>query len=124
MKTGEEIKNRALELLNYTNQNGRTDSTMFADITARSLALVNQIYAECWYALEGKRPFVPLPTLSAVIALPPRVIEGVMPFGVAMLMAQSIGDGDNQGFMADLYNQKRATLTQTQRRKDVMPRAI
>ena len=124
MKTGEEIKIRALELLNYTDQNGRTDSTMYADITARSLALVNQIYAECWYALEGERPFVPLPTLAAPVVLPPRVINNVLPFGVAMLMAQSLGDGDNQSLMADLYNQKRLSLTTTQRRRDVMPHAV
>lgn len=124
MKTGEEIKNRALQLLNYTDQNGRVDSAMYADVTARSLALVNQVYAECWYILEGERPFIELPTLTEPIALPPRVIENVMPFGVAMLMAQSLGDGDNQSMMADLYNQKRATLTHRCRRKDVMPRAL
>lgn len=124
MKTGEEIKNCAMQLLNYTDQNGRIDSTMYADVTARSLALVNRIYADCWYALEGERPFVELATLTETVALPPRVIDNVMPYGVAMLIAQSLGDGDNQSMMTDLYNQKRAILTQVRRRRDVMPRAL
>lgn len=124
MKTGEEIKARAMQLLNYTDQDGHIDSTMFADVTARSLALVNQIYADCWYALEGDRPFAELASLTEPVALPARVVENVMPYGVAMLIAQSLGDGDNQSMMADLYNQKRATLTHLRRRRDVMPRAL
>ena len=124
MKTGEEVKNRALQLLNYTDQNGRVDSAMFADVTARSLALVNQIYADCWYMLTMPRPFEELPTLTEPMALPKRVIVDVMPYGVAMLMAQSLSDGDNQSLMADLYNRKRTSLTRRHRRKDVMPRAL
>ncbi len=124
MKTGEEVKNRALQLLNYTDQNGRVDSAMYADVTARSLAMVNQVYAECRYALEGARPFEELPTLTEPLCLPERVVREVMPYGVAMLMAQSLGDGDNQALMADMYNQKRGLLTRLHRRKDVMPRAL
>lgn len=123
MRTGEQIKQRALELLNYTDQNGRVDNAMYADIAARSLALVNQIYAELWYAL---RPcgFEELPSLTEEIALPERVRNDCMAFGVAMLMAQTIGDADNQSLMAELYDQRRAALTHICRRRDVMPRAL
>lgn len=123
MKTGEQIKDRALQLLNYTDAHGRVDGTLFADVTARSLALVNQIYAELWYALEAGG-FEELASLTQPLALPRRVIDEVMPYGVAMLMAQSIGDADNQSMMADVYNQKRALLTHKNRREDVMPRAL
>ena len=123
MKTGEQIKQRALELLNYTDQNGRVDNALYADIAARSLALVNQIYAELWYALKPCG-FEELPSLSETIGLPERVRNDCMAFGVAMLMAQSIGDADNQSMMADLYNQRRASLTHVYRRRDVMPRAL
>ncbi len=123
MKTGEDVKNRALQLLNYTDARGRVDNALFADVAARSLAIVNQIYAECWYARKSDG-FAELASLTQEIPLPRRIIDEVMPYGVAMLMAQSIGDGDNQAMMADLFNQKRALLTHQTRRKDVMPRAL
>ena len=117
------MRDRALTLLNYTDQNGRLDQTMYADVSARSLALINQIYAELWYSL---RPcgFEELPSLSDEIHLPERVINDCMAFGVAMLMAQTIGDADNQSLMTDLYNQKRAALSHMCRRKDVVPHAL
>ena len=123
MKTGVQVRDRALTLLNYTDQNGKLDQTMYADVAARSLALINQIYAELWYAL---RPcgFEELPSLSDEIDLPERVINDCMAFGVAMLMAQTIGDADNQSMMTDLYNQKRAALSHMCRRKDVLPREV
>lgn len=123
MKTGEQIKNRAMQLLNYTDQNGRLDSTMYADLTARGLAVVNQIYAEVWYALYDKG-FEELGTLTDELDLPERVVNDVMPYGVAMMLAQSIGDADNQSLYADLYNQKRGLLTHARRRKDVIPYAV
>ena len=42
-----------------------------------------------------------------------------MPYGVAMLMAQTVGDGDNQSLYAALYNRKRAGMTKSDRRVDV-----
>ena len=123
MKTGEEIKNRALVLLNYTDQNGRLNATMYTDIAARSLAIVNQIYADLWYALYSGG-FEELATLTDEVRLPERVTNDCMPYGVAMLLAQSIGDADHQSMMADVYTQKRAALTHRRFRKDVLPRAI
>lgn len=123
MKTGEQIKHQALSLLNYTDQNGRVDNAMYADVATRSLALVNRVYAELWYALYPCG-FEELPSLSEELRLPERVINDCMVFGVAMLMAQTIGDGDNQSLMAELYNQKRAALTHMRCRKDVMPCAL
>lgn len=123
MRTGEQVKAQAFSLLNYTDQNGRVDNAMYADVAARALALVNQIYAELWYALHPCG-FEELPSLSEEIRLPERVINNCMVYGVAMLMAQTIGDADNQSLMADLYNQHRVALTHRCRRRDVMPRAL
>ena len=123
MKTGEQIKIRALQLLNYTDRDGRLDSTMYADVTARALPLVNQIYSDVWYGLYDSG-FEELGALTDVLQLPERVINEVMPYGVAMLMAQTIGDADNQTLMATTYNRKRAVMTHMRRRKDVMPRAL
>ena len=123
MKTGEQLKNRALQLLNYTDRNGRLDSQMYADVTARMLPLVNQIYSDVWYGLYDDG-FEELGALTDTLHLPERVMNEVMPYGVAMLIAQTIGDADNQSLMAALYNRKRAILTHKRRRKDVMPDAI
>ena len=90
MKTGEQVKNRAMSLLGYTDRNGRLDGAMYADLTARSLTLVNAIYAEVWYALFDIG-FEELATLTDELDLPERVINEVMPYGVAMMLAQSIG---------------------------------
>ena len=123
MKTGEQIKNRALLLLNYTDQNGRLNSTMYADVTARVLPLLNQIYSDVWYGLFDSG-FDELAAMTDELHLPERVINEVMPYGVAMLIAQTLGDADNQSLMTAHYNRKRALLTQLRHRKDVMPRAL
>ena len=123
MKTGEQLKNRALQLLNYTDRNGRLDSQMYADVTARMLSLVNQIYSDVWYGLYDDG-FEELGALTDTLHLPERVMNEVMPYGVAMLIAQTIGDADNQSLMAAYYNRKRASLTHMRGRKDVMPRAL
>ncbi len=123
MKTGEQVKNRALQLLNYTDRNGRLDSAMYADVTARVLPLINQIYSDVWYGLYDEG-FEELGAVTDAFQLPERVINDVMPYGVAMLMAQTIGDADNQSLMASLYNRKRTILTHARKRKDVMPHAV
>ena len=123
MKTGEEVKNRALQLLNYTDQNGRMDALMYADVTARILPLVNQIYSDVWYGLYDDG-FEELGAITDELQLPERVINEVMPYGVAMLIAQTLGDADNQSMMAAHYNRKRAVMTHKRERKDVLPYAL
>lgn len=123
MKTGEQVKNRALQLLNYTDRNGRLDSAMYADVTARALPLINQIYSDVWYGLHDEG-FEELGAITDTFQLPERVINDVMPYGVAMLFAQTIGDADNQSLMAMFYNRKRTILTHFRRRKDGMPYAL
>ena len=123
MKTGEQVGVRAFRLLNYTDQNGRLNSAMYADVTARLLPLINQIYSDVWYGVYDKG-FEELGALTDCLQLSERVINDVMPYGVAMLIAQSIGDADNQSLMTTLYNRKRALLTNMRRRKDVLPNAV
>ncbi|MBQ9414542.1 MAG: hypothetical protein IJU16_05385 [Clostridia bacterium] len=118
MRTGEEIRDRALALLNYTDNKGQLRSDLYADLYTRSLGLVNQIYGDIWYSFY-QDAFEELGSLSDTIRLPGRVIDDVMPYGVAMLMAQTVGDGDNQSLYATLYNRKRAGMTKSDRRVDV-----
>ena len=123
MKTGEQVKNRALQLLNYTDGQGRLDAQMYTDVTARVLPLINQIYSDVWYGLYDEG-FEELGAITDTLQLPERVVNEVMPYGVAMLMAQTLGDADNQSLMATYYNRKRASLTHPRTRKDVMPYAV
>ena len=123
MKTGIEVRDRAWRLLNYTDSSGQIDTAMYADAAARSLALVNQVYADIVYAL-CQTGFRELATLTDEIDLPEHVINDMMPYGVAMLTAQTLGDADNQSLFADLYNRKRAKLTRSSKRKDVLPYAL
>jgi len=124
MKTGMEVRDRAWRLLNYTDSDGRIDTTMYADVAARSLALVNQVYADIVYAV-CRTGFKELAALGDEIDLPEHIVNDVMPYGVAMLTAQTLGDADNQSLFADLYNQKRAKLTHIAvGRKDVLPYAF
>ena len=123
MNTGEQVKNRALQLLNYTDGQGRLDAQMYTDVTARALPLVNQIYSDVWYGLYDEG-FEELGAITDTLRLPERVVNEVMPYGVAMLMAQTLGDADNQSLMATYYNRKRASLTHPRERKDVMPYAL
>jgi hypothetical protein len=45
-----------------------------------------------------------------------------MPYGVAMLLAQSENDGDSQVLFQSIYNQKRMSATTFGKVKDVLPR--
>ena len=47
-------------------------------------------------------------------------LHDVMPYGVAMLLALSEGDGDNQLLYAGLYNRKRAACGAATRRRNVL----
>ena len=109
MRSGQDVLERAKCLLNYTH----TDSEQ------RALAIVNQIYADIWYT-ERREPFLPLRTLSQPLLLSARQVQDVMPYGVAMLLALSEGDGDNQQLYATIYNRKRAAAGAVRRRCNVL----
>lgn len=104
--TGQEVFQQALSLLNYTDADGNWAND--ADLQKRSLALINQIYADLWY-VQNDKPFLPLISPAQPLHLDPHVLVNVMPYGVAMLIAQTDGDADNQALYAALYNQRRAS---------------
>ncbi len=104
--TGNEMYKQALSLLNYTDADGNWMGD--ADLQKRSLALINQIYADLWY-VQSTRPFLPLISMAQQLLLEAHVLNNIMPYGVAMLIAQTDGDADNQALYAALYNQRRAS---------------
>ena len=119
MRSGRDILARALLLLNYVDFYEQLEDEMPSPIIARGLAAVNQIYGDLWYTGRND-PFLPLVSLEEPLLLQDRQTKDVMPFGVAMLLAMSEGDGDNQQMYAAMYNRKRAAASITHRRKDVL----
>lgn len=118
--TGFEVFQRALTLLNYTDVSGRINGQQTSELTARCVPLVNAILNDIQFI--QKVPFSPITSPGDALPLDENTVVGVMVYGVAMLLAQSEGDGDNQQTMALLYNQKRNAIPRTSRRvKDVIP---
>ncbi len=118
--TGLDVIQKSLLLLNYTDSAGHVDSRVSGAVQARGLGILNQLLADAWYA-ENDTPFVPLSAVGQTLPCDERVATDVLPYGVAMLLAQGEGDGDNQSTFAALYNQKRAAYTHTEARKNMLP---
>lgn len=118
-----EVFKQALVLLNYTDPHGNIDAVNNAELYKRALPLLNQIYADLWHIRTGEG-FQPLTSLSQVVPLESYVVNNIMPYGVAMLIAQTNGDADNQAIYAALYNQRRsAAQSVSDRITDRLPRA-
>lgn len=117
--TGRTVWNNALAVLNYTNSDGNVSAQLNADLNKRSLVIVNQILADLQHVSDA--PIVPLESMNDEIRLCAEAAP-VMVYGVAMLVAQSESDGDNQQMMATLYNQSRNRLPRLGNRvRDTIP---
>ena len=135
--TGRQVLDRAMGLLGYQTIAALSGPS---ELLQRSLMIVNQIYSDLYYAenrsagdgqgLRAKKEredadgqaFAPLIDLLDELRLSDRAANDVMPYGVAMLMAQSESDGDSQQLYASLYNRKRLSLSYADRRQDRVPR--
>lgn len=136
MVTGRDVMDRALVLLNYTNRFGEVDGQQSGELYKRGLAILNQVYSDLWHIehsethpKRGEKPkplcWKELCNMAEPIRLSPRTVQEVMPYGVAMFLAQSESDSDNQSLMAALYNQKRMSVPHGPNwRLDVLPRGI
>lgn len=125
MNTGREVLYRALQLLGYTDGYGEVDPAQDAELMRRGITAITQILTDLrgiespgWVLEETLSMDSPLPlSLDA--------INDIMPYGVAMLLAQSEGEGDSQAMFATLYNRKRASISRPlSRRVDVIPRGV
>lgn len=121
--TGTDILRQAYMLLNYTDANGDINAANNANISKRALPIINQIYADLWHMNTHKTAFKILTTMNETLDLDAYTAINIMPYGVAMLLAQSEGDSDNQSIYAALYNQRRAgAATHSERVADRLPR--
>lgn len=116
--TGRAVLDQAMGLLGYKNLEELSGQ---AEVLLSGVTAVNQIYADLHYA-SSTLPFRPLSALNETLLLSERAAADVMPYGVAMLLAQSESDGDNQQLFAELYNRKRRSLSRTDGVLDRMPR--
>lgn len=117
--TGIEMLKSVMSLLGYTPSGG--DSGFDTRTVAKGLTALNLIYRDLRQICGGGE-FEPLKALNEEILLDSRALNDVMPYGVAMLMAQSESDGDSQQLYAAVYNRKRTGLSQTDKITDVLPR--
>jgi hypothetical protein len=117
--TGQQILKVATDLLGYTNANGNLQ--LSSRIMGKALVNLNLIYSDLWRACSDEE-FIPLSNIHGEVKLPERIINDIMPYGVAMMLAQSESDGDQQQLYSVLYNRKRASLVKKESIKDVLPR--
>ena len=121
MKTGNDVFNRARLLLGYTGIDGAVNGAQSAELFRRELDVLNQVMADLW-PLEKDEVYQPLVNVNENIPLSVAAVENVMPYGVAMFLAQADGDGANQQLYATLYQQKRnAVKKPLKTRADVLP---
>ena len=114
--TGQEAFEQAMGLLGYANGNGlRNDNALLQ----RALPILNAVYGDLYYVSEKKNPYKPIVSIAEEVPLPERVTNDCFVYGVAMWLAQSENDGDNQQLFASIYNQKRAGASHWGRRIDI-----
>lgn len=117
--TVNEMYLRALTLLGYVNYDGEISNEY--ELKRQAIAAINQVYAELYFAM-GKQDFNVVSSSADVIDLPERILYDVMPYGVAMFIAQNQNDGDSQALFAHIYNKKRASIRKENYVQDVLPR--
>ena len=120
--TGMALFDRAMELLGYTSADGISGKE---DMLKRGLTLINQVYAELYYAFVqvpgAEDEFKPLGNILDEIKLPHYVLTDIAPYGLAMYLAQSESDADNQSLYANIYNQKKVRGKKVGTIKDRLP---
>ena len=120
--TGKEAFRRAMQLLGYTDQSGEPDSRRGQELYKMGLTAVNQITAELSVAESGELP-PPLTSLQQTVPLTQQTAQLILPYGIAMLIAAAVSDGDNQAVFAALYDSRRTACCRAYiRRTDVLPR--
>lgn len=113
---------KAMTMCGYTTADGVNGRE---DMLKKALTVINLVYADLYnafVAIPGKdEEFSELESIHDQIELPGRILSDIMPYGVAMYLAQSESDADNQNLFAALYNRKRVGLVRVEKVKDTLP---
>lgn len=112
MSTVGSLVNKALELLQYTDRNGVPDAERYAPQYKSALTYANLICSDL--SRIEHIDFTPHTSLDDTLTISDISINDIAPYGVAMWLAQSNKDAENQAIFAMLYNQKRLTAPRTQ----------
>lgn len=120
--TGMSLFDQAMEMLGYTSADGISGKE---DMLKKALTLINRVYSELYYAFVyvpgGEDEFKPLALITDEIKLPHNVLIDIAPYGLAMYLAQSESDADNQSLYANIYNQKKIRGKRVTVIKDRLP---
>ncbi len=113
------ILNDTLKMLGYNESNGNVEFTQ--RLRNNAVVMINLVYGDLW-KIFYKSVFEPIKNLDDEIKLPDSALWEVFLYGLAMHLARSENDGDQQQFYTMLYNSKRAGLTQYDKVNNVIPR--
>lgn len=143
-KKASTLLNDALKMLGYSDSDGNAELT--GRLRNRAIVTVNLVYGDLWRVCKSSNggglsfgstnadsctcdkrcepmgEFEPITSLSDEIKLPPKATGDVFLYGLAMHIARSENDGDQQQYFTMLYNSRRAGLTQYDKVKNVIPR--
>lgn len=111
-----EIYEKALKMLGYIFEDGSYDDSL----NLKALGILNLVYADLFF-INNSDGFLPLTSLNDIPKLSERIIADVMPYGVAMHLALSVGDGLNNQIFATIYNSKRCSVLRVDTKTDVIP---
>lgn len=114
-----ELLSDALKMLGYTDSDGNTELTQ--RLRNRAVVTVNLVYSDLW-RIFYKDCFEPIKSLGDEVNLPKEALGDVFLYGLAMHIARSENDGDQQQYFATLYNARRAGFTQYDKVKNTVPR--
>lgn len=117
--TGRELVHSALLKLNYTDVAGRVDVEQNTDLMRRAAAAVDYVMADLLHVM-GKEP-VSAVSIDDDLPISDDVCIRVAVWGIAMQLAASESDGDNQSYMAAMYNQLRGSVSKPTTRLDTLP---
>lgn len=117
--TANVIFNDALKILGYTDSDGNLELT--TRLRNRAIVTVNLVYGDLW-RICNEGSFKPIKSLSDEIYLPDNATGDIFVYGLAMHIARSENDGDQQQLFAMLYNSRRASLTKYDKVINVIPR--
>lgn len=117
--TAKEIYLKAMTMLGYISASGEISGE--EEFKKKGICAVNQIYSDLFFALH-KTGFCEIRHSDDEIFLPEKALYDIMPYGVAMLIAQNENDGDNQNLYCDIYSKKRASLCTGSYVIDMLPR--
>lgn len=110
--TARALIDKAFDLCGYTKSN---------ELMRQALTAVNIIASDIYY-LNHTEGFKPVESLDSTLEFNEMIINDVLPYGVASILAELEFDGDKQNLYAAYYNRKRLKISGREQIADKMPK--